>query len=306
MDLVINDQSITNDRGWRLLNAGLDQRRYDANPVLLYQHDTGQIIGKCTGLRIEGSRLVGSFEFDEGDPLAVEAKRKAEGGFLRGVSPGFYIQKMDFGEEFDTVTRWELLEISLVTIPSNRAAIRLYSREGNALTDAEEERYLATLRSQYENTQITHTMTDPHTTKVALAAEALTALGMETAGTVAEISAAVIAMSSELSALRTEKEKHKQEERDALLNAAIQGGKIKEADRATYEELFASNETLCRNVLSSIVAPTPLSASVRPDGTKGGQYEGSWDELDKAGKLAALRKENPDLFMKKYNEKFGN
>ena len=130
MDLIINDESITNDRGWRLSNQGCDLTRYAANPIVLYQHDTERIVGKASNLRIEGSKLIASVEFDIDDPLAKEVQRKAEKGFLRGVSPGFFISELTYHEDYDSVTAWELLEISIVSIPSNRGAVKLYSREG--------------------------------------------------------------------------------------------------------------------------------------------------------------------------------
>ena len=44
IDLIINDEAVTNDRGWRLLNSGMDRSGHDKNPLLLYQHDTERII----------------------------------------------------------------------------------------------------------------------------------------------------------------------------------------------------------------------------------------------------------------------
>ena len=34
IDLVINDESIVNDRGYNVLNSGLDRTRYDLNPIV--------------------------------------------------------------------------------------------------------------------------------------------------------------------------------------------------------------------------------------------------------------------------------
>lgn len=147
MDLIINDESITNDRGWRLSNRGCDLARYTANPIVLYQHDTERIVGKASNIRIDGSKLIASVEFDTEDPLAKEVQRKAEKGFLRGVSPGFFISEMTYHEDYDSVTAWELLEVSIVSIPSNRGAVKLYSREGVPLDQEEEVKYLEQLKA---------------------------------------------------------------------------------------------------------------------------------------------------------------
>ena len=105
IDLVINDESIVNDRGYNVLNAGLDRTRYDINPVLLYDHDTSQLIGRCEGMRVEGSKLIGSFVFDSASQLAAEKLRQIKDGFLRGVSAGFCILHMLYDELHDTVDK---------------------------------------------------------------------------------------------------------------------------------------------------------------------------------------------------------
>ena len=291
MDLIINDESITNDRGWRLSNQGCDLTRYAANPIVLYQHDTERIVGKASNLRIE---------FDPDDPLAKEVQRKAEKGFLRGVSPGFFISEMTYHEDYDSVTAWELLEISIVSIPSNRGAVKLYSREGVPLDQEEEVKYLEQLKA---------TMPKPNSTPIQepiqLASEAYQALALDAGASAAELSQAILTLSAEFAKLKGELSDLRTAERNALITAAVQDGRIKESDRATYEQLYTKDETLCKSVLSSISKPQSLSSMLQSTPPAETRFSGSWDELDKRGQLAALRAEDPELFKKKYEEKFG-
>ena len=299
MDLIINDESITNDRGWRLSNQGCDLTRYAANPIVLYQHDTERIVGKASNLRIEGSKLIASVEFDTDDPLAKEVQRKAEKGFLRGVSPGFFISEMTYHEDYDSVTAWELLEISIVSIPSNRGAVKLYSREGVPLEREEEVKYLEQLKA---------TMPKPNPTpaqeSIQLASEAYQALALDASASAAELSQAILTLSAEFAKLKGELSDLRTDERNALITAAVQDGRIKEADRATYEQLYAKDETLCKSVLSSISKPQSLGSMLQSTPPAETRFAGSWDELDKRGELAALRAEDPELFRKKYEERF--
>lgn len=300
MDLIINDESITNDRGWRLSNQGCDLTRYAANPIVLYQHDTERIVGKASNLRIEGSKLIASVEFDTDDPLAKEVQRKAEKGFLRGVSPGFFISELTYHEDYDSVTAWELLEISIVSIPSNRGAVKLYSREGVPLDQEEEVKYLEQLKA---------TMPKPNSTPIQepiqLASEAYQALALDAGASAAELSQAILTLSAEFAKLKGELSDLRTAERDALITAAVQDGRIKEADRATYEQLYAKDETLCKNVLASIAKPQSLASMLQSTPPADTRFAGSWDELDKRGELAALRAEDPELFRQKYEERFG-
>lgn len=300
MDLIINDESITNDRGWRLSNQGCDLTRYTANPIVLYQHDTERIVGKASNLRIEGSKLIASVEFDTDDPLAKEVQRKAEKGFLRGVSPGFFISEMTYHEDYDSVTAWELLEISIVSIPSNRGAVKLYSREGVPLEREEEVKYLEQLKA---------TMPKPNQTpaqeSIQLASEAYQALALDAGASAAELSQAILTLSAEFAKLKGELSDLRTAERNALITAAVQDGRIKESDRATYEQLYAKDETLCKSVLSSISKPQSLGSMLQSTPPAETRFSGSWDELDKRGELAALRAEDPELFKQKYEERFG-
>lgn len=300
MDLIINDESITNDRGWRLSNQGCDLTRYAANPIVLYQHDTERIVGKASNLRIEGSKLIASVEFDTDDPLAKEVQRKAEKGFLRGVSPGFFISELTYHEDYDSVTAWELLEISIVSIPSNRGAVKLYSREGVPLDQEEEVKYLEQLKA---------TMPKPNSTPIQepiqLASEAYQALALDAGASAAELSQAILTLSAEFAKLKGELSDLRTAERDALITAAVQDGRIKEADRATYEQLYAKDETLCKSVLASIARPQSLASMLQSTPPADTRFAGSWDELDKRGELAALRAEDPELFRQKYEERFG-
>lgn len=300
MDLIINDESITNDRGWRLSNQGCDLTRYAANPIVLYQHDTERIVGKASNLRIERSKLIASVEFDTDDPLAKEVQRKAEKGFLRGVSPGFFISELTYHEDYDSVTAWELLEISIVSIPSNRGAVKLYSREGVPLEQEEEVKYLEQLKA---------TMPKPNSTPIQepiqLASEAYQALALDAGASAAELSQAILTLSAEFAKLKGELSDLRTAERDALITAAVQDGRIKEADRATYEQLYAKDETLCKSVLASIAKPQSLASMLQSTPPADTRFAGSWDELDKRGELAALRAEDPELFRQKYEERFG-
>lgn len=306
IDLVINDESIVNDRGYNVLNAGLDRTRYDINPVLLYDHNTSQLIGRCEGMRVEGSKLIGSFVFDTASQLAAEKLRQIKDGFLRGVSAGFCILHMLFDEEHDTVDKWELYEVSVVTLPSNKGAVKLYAQDGRALTPQEEAQHIEQLRSVYTtntNTNMPNTQQNPTQERVTLSAEAMTALGVSQAASSDELSHAVLAMSKELTALKTTLETQRVARRDELINQALAAGKITAQQKQVYSDLYDANPQLCCDTLAALPGRRNIADQLHTTATA--TVEGDWDTLDKQGKLATLKAQDPDKFRALFKAKFG-
>ena len=306
IDLVINDESIVNDRGYNVLNAGLDRTRYDINPVLLYDHDTSQLIGRCEAMRVEGSKLIGSFVFDSASQLAAEKLRQIKDGFLRGVSAGFCILHMLFDELHDTVDKWELYEVSVVTLPSNKGAVKLYAKDGRALTPQEETQHIEQLRSVYTtntNTNMPNTQS-PTQERVTLSAEAMTALGVSQTASGDELSHAVLAMSKELTALKTTLETQRVARRDELINQALAAGKITAQQKQVYSDLYDANPQLCCDTLAALPARRNIADQLHATSTTP-TIEGDWDTLDKQGKLATLKAQDPDKFRTLFKSKFG-
>lgn len=306
IDLVINDESIVNDRGYNVLNAGLDRTRYDINPVLLYDHDTSQLIGRCEGMRVEGSKLIGSFVFDTASQLAAEKLRQIKDGFLRGVSAGFCILHMLFDQEHDTVDKWELYEVSVVTLPSNKGAVKLYAQDGRPLSPQEETQHIEQLRSVYTtntNTNMPNTQ-NPTQERVTLSAEAMTALGVSQAASSDELSHAVLAMSKELTALKTTLETQRVARRDELINQALAAGKITAQQKQVYSDLYDANPQLCCDTLAALPGRRNIADQLHATSTAP-TIEGDWDALDKQGKLATLKAQDPDKFRTLFKAKFG-
>ncbi len=136
--------SSLNDLGTRVLTSGVDVGQYRRNPVLLYMHQRGQVIGLVKDIRVEGDEITGELEFDEASETSVRAKRQFEFGSLRMVSAGLDIietsedpAQLVPGQTRPTVTRSRLFEVSVVDIGSNDDAIVL-RKDGVALTLAKD------------------------------------------------------------------------------------------------------------------------------------------------------------------------
>lgn len=299
--LVINDESVVNDRGFRLLNSGLVRSRYDLNPVLLHQHDVEQIIGHCTSLYTSGSKLIGTFEFDD-DFLSRDIENKAMNGSLKGVSASFYIRKTESRADGDYVTEWELLEVSLVTLPSNPNAVKLSASYGLDLSPEEAAGKIVQLRASI----LPNNQNNP--TNMILTKENLTALGLSNEPTQEECNEAVQRIIAERNELSARLEKLHAQEGERLITEALASGKITEEAKESFTKLYALDETLCRTLLEALPAtPKPRSLSEQLSTAQQlveDKYAASWDELDRKGLLASLKAVDPARFEEKFRERF--
>ena len=135
---------ITNDSlnsyGTRVLTAGMDIEQYRRNPVLLYMHERGNVIGYVKDLKAEDGEVTGELMFDEASGLSVRCKKQYEFGSLKMVSAGLDILETSEdpallvqGQTSPTVTRSKLFEVSLVDIGANDDAIVL-QKDGKKIT----------------------------------------------------------------------------------------------------------------------------------------------------------------------------
>jgi phage head maturation protease len=136
-DFVICDNTL-NRKGWRLLVEGIDMEGFLKNPVCCVQHDTWMVpIGKWKNLRIEDGKFLGTVEFDRNDPDAIKLYWKYADGYMNAVSLHVIsLEESDVptmlvpGQRYSTITKSELLEISLVTVPGQKNAVKLSTPDG--------------------------------------------------------------------------------------------------------------------------------------------------------------------------------
>lgn len=111
--------------------AGWDLRNYKKNPVILFGHDKRQpAIAKSNKTYINGTELLFDIEFPEAGvyPFADTIRKLYAGGFMRASSVGFIPKKWEFGDgkpnrPLVKYLEQELLELSLVPVPANPAAL---------------------------------------------------------------------------------------------------------------------------------------------------------------------------------------
>lgn len=133
-----------NSYGYRVLTDGIDMTQYEKNPVLLYMHSRGLVIGTMTDIKRENGEITGVPVFDEATELSRMCKQQWEAGSLRMVSIGFDVietsdapENLVAGQRRPTVTKSKLYEVSIVDIGANDDAIVL-RKNGKLITLGDE------------------------------------------------------------------------------------------------------------------------------------------------------------------------
>lgn len=302
MKIVLCDSNTINSYGFRTSVSGINLERFNKNPVMLYNHDPLQVIGKWENIAVVGDTLQAEPVFDLNDPFAAEIARKVEEGFIKGCSMGLMIKDIVRTDGADVATQSLLLEASIVSIPADENALVIYADENREKTLSINEFNKLFYNM---NTKDTKTIDNSQLTIENLKAE----LSAKT-----DIIADLTAQLNEVKKDLAEREYH---DAELAVDTAIADGKIPEKVKSIVLAFYLSNPEDTKTLLEALnAAPgtdgvhtvSTLSSMIRGNGTDATNRvsaELSWDELFRQGKLETLKAQNPELFQKKFSEKFG-
>lgn len=118
----------------------------------------------------------------------------------------------------------------------------------------------------------------------------------------------VDALESAVKSYKEKLETLEAKEINAFVDNAIAQGKITQEQKATFLALMKSDRKNAEQLLSTLAVNAQRRASsVYNEGRTlaGDLLSKTWDELDRAGELSALRSNNIEAFRAKYKERFG-
>lgn len=296
---VLSDESI-NAYGYKLKTEGIDTSVFDTNPVMLLEHDSDKLIGRWNNLRIEGSRLLADPDFDADDELAVRTSKKVENGFLRGASAGFMI--LEVGEErtaegalVPVVLKSKLLEASLVALPGNSNALRLYNTQGQLLSQKEAQLSIKEMLSAKTET------TPEKSYNVKLTADNLKALGLpEDCKDEGLINERINKLNTDLNQFKTSQAEKLKKDVEEFVDANIKSGRLKAGKRDTLVELGVKDFEGLKAIVED--TPEPKKPNEMLSGGGKGSPEGredwnfnDWRRKDPVG-LLKMKQEQPDEY----------
>lgn len=273
---VLCDSNTINAHGFRIRLEGMNLDRFRSNPVMLYQHDKFSVIGRWENVRIEDGRLLADAKFDSEDELARQVEGKVERGFLKGCSVGILINDMTLIGDVYEATATELMEASIVSIPSDAGAVRLMDADRNPID-------FQTVKLSFEQSLNINKMEKEQTPKVA------------------ELEATITEKDKRIAELEAAAAESRQKELDAYLAAKVEAGIITESEKQHFAKLAAQDIETVKAILDARPAQkqTSLSAMVHNTDTKTADRT-SWSYLEWAKKdpkgLQKMRTEDPKEF----------
>lgn len=317
---ILNDETKYNSYGFRVVTSGIELQRFIDNPVMLDGHNNSNqaVLGKWNNIRVEDGKLMADSEFDDGDDNAKAVKGKVERGYIKGSSMGLLFDIDNMVVEANrmlSLIKSEVIEASIIPVPSNAGALRLYIKKDGKLHLMDENEIKLCLNTVNNSTFNTK---DNHMKKVFLSAAALVALGLEKVNQSDGIDENIVsdainklkqesdAMQLKLTAAEAALKKYKDAE-DAKLSAEVDAflkevipSKYDETERESITKLAKSDLAFAKKMADLVPAKQSLGGQVKnPEAPKAGEVK-TMEEFQKltVEQQLAFKKENPEQYNK--------
>jgi HK97 family phage prohead protease len=294
---ILSDSNTTNSLGFKVDLNGIELERFKENPVMLLGHDSTKVIGRWQNIAITDGKLEAEADFDLEDSLSKQVSSKVERGYLKGASIGIRILEMEKTKGEIVATKTELMEASIVAIPSDKnAGVLLMDNSGQAVD----------FESVKLNFNINQKKIEMDKT-FELSVATTIALGLTDDFTTKDVELAVAEKDKKIAELQAKIDlQHKEAVKEYLL-AAVKACKISDKEIEHFTKLAAADFDSVKSIIDAKAetATASLAAMTQQRGGGSSLESKTWDELDKSGKLAQLKAKSPELYKQKYFEKFG-
>lgn len=320
---VFNDETIQNTYGFSIVTEGIDLTRFAKNPVMLSDHynSNWNVMGKWYNFSKNGSVLSGFPEFDTEDQWAKELSGKVERGFINACSMGiiFDSQNLTVIDGRLILTKCELVEVSIVPVPSNANSVRLFNLDGKPMPEKELKELTLSIIPSITNPQLN--LNIDNMKKITLSVATLMVLGFKDQPTdgldVVDVEAKVLDLSARLTALTTENEGLKLAAKTAKdaeeaavklaatqkVDLAITQGKIPADKKEAFVQLGITSPEVLEATLAAIPGKKNLGAGVKVPNGDGTATVATMDDFQKLSVEAqlAFKNDSPEEYKKLFS-----
>lgn len=317
---AFNDETIENTYGFSIMTGGIDLTRFLKNPIMLSDHwnSNWNVIGKWLDVKKSGSLLTGLPDFDIEDQDAALIAGKVERGFIKACSMGIIFDRENLTVQNEKVvlTKCELVEVSIVPVPSNANAVRLMHADGKPMEEKEIQELSLSVIPGIKNPELNlniHNMK-----KIILSVPTLMALGYQDQPTdgldVSDVEGKVLSLSGKVTALTTENDSLKLAAKTAKdaqeaatktrvetkVDLAITKGQIKADQKEEMVTLGLTSEKALDTMFGAIPAKQNFSAGVITPLGNGAVEVKTMEDFQKLGIDAqlAFKNDNPEEYKK--------
>jgi hypothetical protein len=317
---VLHDESL-NSHGYWMSTAGCDLSQFKKNPIMLWNHNSSWgdsraeklPIGHWENIHVKDGKIMADPVFDS-DEFSQLIAKKVEEHTLRMASVGALpieisenAKHIKPGQRYATITKWKLKEASIVNIGANdNAMVALYDKAGALLTLSDESRsILKPINYKKMNELIIKELNLSDGSDENAIVAGITALK----DSVKTLTADKETLTKEIDALKLADQSDKKVRFTAEVEAAVKDGRINSNGKDHLLNMYDSNADAAEKFLASIPKPKStyqqITNALDTQTSDLAEYEKlSWEDLDRSEKLATLKSKYPDLYEKKYKEKF--
>jgi len=306
--------------GFRILTAGGDLTRFKSNPICLWMHrryydDKDPLpIGKWTEIEVKGDEILAEPVLDTKDPFAVKIQSKVEQEIIRMASVGIRVIEVSDdpkhllpGQTRPTITKWEMVEASLVDIGRHSEALRLYDENYEPITEEMSFSLLPNIDKKQENQNLVNMKIVA--LKLGLAESATEA---EILNKIAEIqtqAAKTTELQNSLNTANNALADIAKKNAETLVDAAVAAGKITADKKASFVNMAMSNYDDTKNILDTIAPVQKPGNIIRQSAGSAAQDEvpKTFADVLKLGSegLEKFKAENPDEYKRLYALEYG-
>lgn len=315
---AFNDETIENTYGFSILTSGIDLTRFKKNPVMLSDHynSNWNVIGKWFDVKKDGSILSGLPDFDTEDTDTAVIAGKVERGYINACSMGIIFDRENLNVVAGKVilTKCELVEVSIVPVPSNANAVRLMHADGKLMEEKEIQELSLSVIPGIKNPELN--LNIDNMKKIILSVATLMALGFKDQPTdghdVSDVETKVVGLSSQVTSLASENEalklaaKTAKEAQQAAtktrieskVDLAITKGQIKADQKEEMVTLGITAENALDTMLTAIPEKQNFSLGVKTPNGNGAPEVKTAEDFQKLSleQQLAFKTDNPDAY----------
>jgi hypothetical protein len=319
---ILNDDAVQNSYGFYILTSGGKLDRFKSNPVMLSDHvnKNENVIGNWLNIEVVDGVIQAQPNFDVARPIGLEISGQVDREFIKGASMGIMPNwdSMERVGERMILKEWELVEASIVPVPSNKNSIAIYGIDGKLM----DESAIQNLCLSVQNGETPNlNPKQENMKKIILSVACLMALSFKEQPTdgldVADVEARILGLSNSLDAAKAENEGLKLAAQTAAaaqeaavklaanqkVDLAITQGKIPADKKEAFVQLGITSPEVLETTLASIPAKQNFSADLKVPAGNGGVEVKNMEDFQKLGLEAQLsfKNDSPEEYKKLFS-----
>lgn len=304
---LLSDSSV-NSYGFRLLTSGYQKNEFVKNPIGYRMHlrDEGVVV-RWDDIKVDGDKITGKPVINLNHPKGQQCFEEIENGFLNAASVG-HIVALEISDDpalklpnqvGPTITKWFNRECSLVDIPGNFNALKLYDKDEQEINLAD-----------FSKTKILPDMKQIFFTPAQLQAMNLTADASETA--VAAAFTNLVAKAAKAEALQTQLNDLNaqvcKDKVEGVLTAALAAGKVTKEVAEKLKVTYANDPDNLKQLVDAMPTYQPVAKRVEDLSAAKQKHLAdlsakTFDQLMESGELDELKKHLPEVYAEKVKER---